>query len=162
MFAVAYLVFIVAVVPLVIPFELPVRYLLPVYVPLLLVAVLLLDRFLSIEAAGWMAAIRYGLASFVLLATLAHVGFSAQENLRLTAHVYKAGYEDWKYKEILGQHSETLKYVWDNQIEGKIYSNFRAIAWVVDSDRTPKKLRKYRKISNKMTWTELEAGAHIV
>ena len=162
-FAVAYLVFIVAIVPLVIPFkEFPVRYLLPVYVPLLLVAVLLLDRFLSIEAAGWMAAIRYGLASLVLLAILAHVGFSARENLRLTAHVYKAGYEDWMYKEIRWQHSETLKYLWDNQIEGNIYSNYRAITWVVDRTAAPKKLRKHRKISNKMPWTELEAGAHIV
>ncbi len=79
-FALAYLGFIVAVVPLAVKQVIDSRYLLPVYVPLLVTAVLLLDRFLSIEAAGRSATIRYGLACLVLLAALAHIGFSAHRN----------------------------------------------------------------------------------
>ena len=56
-FAVGYLVFIVAVVPFTIPGGISLlRFLLPVYVPLLLVVVFLLDRFPSIKAAGGLGA----------------------------------------------------------------------------------------------------------
>ena len=57
-FALAYLVFMVAVVPFTVAQGIDSRYLLPIYVPLLLAAALLLDRFLSIEATGRMGAIR--------------------------------------------------------------------------------------------------------
>ena len=97
-FALIYSLFIIAAVPLVLTRIID-RYLLPIYVPLLLIAALLLDRFLSIAAAGWMVGIRYGLASLVLLGTLAHVGFSARENLRLTTQAYVVGhngfYNQW-------------------------------------------------------------------
>ena len=159
-FAVAYLVFMVTIVPLVSPVgEFPFRYLVPVYVPLLLVAVFLLDRFLCIEAAGWMAAVRYGLASLVVLAALVHVGYSARANLRRTAQAYVTQY---KYAYARWQHSETLKYIRDNHIEGRIYSNRGAIAWFWDRTAALRKLRTYRIITNKMGWAEIEAGAHIV
>ena len=165
-FAVAYLVFIVVVVPLVVPVKgIPVRFLVPVYVPLLLVAVFLLDRFLSIEAAGWMGAVRYGLASLVLLGTLAHVGCSTRENLRRTAHVYKAGYRDsdWSHNADPWQHSETLNYIRDNHIEGRIYSpNKVEFVWFWDRTAAVRKLRTYRNSPRKMEWAEIEAGAHIV
>ena len=163
-FAVAYLVFIVTIVPLVIHKEFPLRYLLPVYVPLLLVAVFLLDRFPSIKAAGWTGAVRYGLASLVLLGVLAHVGFSARENLRRTAHVYKAGYRhsDWSRNAARWQHSEILNYIRDNHIEGRIYSNMGPLAWFWDRTAAVRKLRTYRNIPHKMEWAEIEAGAHIV
>ena len=163
-FAVAYLVFIVTIVPLVIPFKgIPGRFLVPVYVPVLLVAVFLLDRFLSIEATGWMGAVRYGLASLVLLGTLAHVGCSARENLRRTAHVYKAGYSrDWSRNAARWQHSEILNYIRDNHIEGRIYSNRPAFAWFWDRTAALRKLRTYRNIPRNMEWAEIEAGAHIV
>ena len=159
MFAVGYLVFIVAIVPLVTPARFPVRYLVPVYVPLLLVAVFLLDRLLSIEAAGWMGAVRYGLASLVVLAALAHVGCSARANLRRTAQAYVTGHQ---YRYARWQHSETLKYIRDNHIEGRIYSNRGELAWFWDRTAALRKLRTYRIITNKMRQAEIEAGAHIV
>ena len=91
-FAAIYLVFMVAVVPLVIPVDLPARYLLPVYVPLLLTAVLLLDRFLCIEVAGRVAPAKWCLASLVLLGVFAHTGFSASQSLRLTAKALAPAY----------------------------------------------------------------------
>ena len=172
-FAVAYLVFIVAVVPFVVPRENGVilRLLLPACVPLLLVVVFLLDRFLSIKAAGWMGAIRYGLASLVALGALAHIGFSARENLRRTTQAYAAGYEYAEYGRENGdtvsnlarwQHSETLNYIRDNHIEGRIYSNMVGLAWFWDRTAALRKLKTYRRIPLKMGWTEIEAGAHIV
>ena len=159
-FAVAHLVLIVVIVPLVIPVEFPVRYLLPIYVPLLLAGVFLLDRLLCIEAAGWMAVGRYGLASLVALTTLAHIGFSARENLRLTARAQVAGHEeDWMFNTARWQHSKLLSYLRDHRIEGRIYSNDRDLAWFANRTAAP---GKHQKISNRMRWTQIEAGVHIV
>ena len=163
-FAVAYLVFMVTIVPLVILnvlLLLP-RFLLPIYVPLLLAGVFLLDRLLSIEAAGWMGAVRYGLASLVVLAALAHLCFSARANLRRTAQAYVTGYQYGLNNAARFQHSETLKYIRDNPIEGTIYSNRGAIAWFWDRTAALRKLRTYRIITHKMGQAEIEAGAHIV
>ena len=90
-FVVAYLVFLVAVVPFTVGQIIDSRYLLPMYVPLLLAAGLLLDRFLSIKVAGRVGAAKWGLASLVLLGVFAHTGFSARENLRITTKAWGVG-----------------------------------------------------------------------
>ena len=158
-FAAGYLVFIVAVVPFTIPHGIVDRYLLPVYVPLLLTAVVALDRFLCIEAAGGLA-IRSGLAALVGLATLAHIGYSARENLRLTAQAWGDGYADrsLNLNTAYWQQSETLNYLRENPINGRIHTNHKRLALSVDRTAV---LRKYQNISA-MRWAQIEAGAHIV
>ena len=164
-FALIYFVFIIVVVPLTIPYGIGDRLLLPLYVPLLLTAGFLLDRFLSIAAAGWMVAVRYGLASLVLLATLAHLCFSARENLRLTAHAWVAGYPAQAYNAAAWQQSETLNYLRDHHIEGRIYSNHRPLAWFADRTAAQEKYQPIRAglprlARDIMQWTE--DGTHIV
>ena len=161
-FALSYPVFLIVVVPFTVRQPIDDRYLLPTYVPLLLTAMFLLDRFLSIKAAGWMGAVRYGLASLVLLTTLAHVGFSARENLRHTAQAYVAGYRYGSFNAAHWQHSETLNYLRDNRIEGRIYSNNHFLVWFADRAAVRDKLGKYRMIPRKVGWAEIEAGARIV
>ena len=139
-FAVAYLVSIVAVVPFTVPVIIVSRYLLPIYVPLLLAAVLLLDRFLCIEAAGWMAAVRYGLSSVVLLGAVAHIGFSAGENLRITTRAWGAGL-DGAYNIADWQHSATLNYVKTNLSDSRTYSNNQFLVWFADRTGAIKKHR---------------------
>ena len=171
-FALIYLVFMVAIVPFTVRQGIDSRYLLPVYVPLLLMAVLLLDRFLSIEAAGRMVAIRHGLASLVLLGAFAHIGFSAHSNLIITARI---GYIDWTYSASYWQHSETLNYIRDNPINGRIYSNNAFLAWFGNRTATPGKYRLAegreivagkspfsRLAQERMRWTEEGTSAHIV
>ncbi len=132
-FVVAYLVFMVAVVPFTVELGIDSRYVLPVYVPLLLVAVLLLDRFLSIKAAGRRAAAKWGLAALVLLAALAHTGFSAQKNLRLTAQALDTGYpDDEAYNIAAWQHSATLNYIRDHLSDSITYSNNHYLVWFAD------------------------------
>ena len=163
-FALAYLLFIVAIVPLVIHPQIPARYLLPVYVPLLLAAVFLLDRFLSIKAAGWMGAAQYGLASFVLLGALAHVGFSAHENLRLTAQAYGGGYYFYSNA---AHWQQSLNYIRNHHIEGRIYSNHGPLAWFGDRTAAPGKYQQIRAglprlARDMMQETKDGIGAHIV
>ena len=163
-FALIYLVFMIAVVPFTVAQGIGSRYLLPVYVPLLLTAVFLLDRFLSIEAPGWRAAVRSGLAALVVLATLAHVGYSARENHRLTAQAWATGsiYERRQrhkaYNAADWQQSKTLNFLRENPIAGRIYSNKPGFLWLF-ADRTAT-LGKYQRI--RKWWPEIETGAHIV
>ena len=158
-FAVGYPVFLVFIVPFTTATQgIDSRYLLPVYVPLLLTAVVLLDRFLSIEAAGGRVAVRFGLATLVGLATLAHVGYSARENLQLTAHAWGAGYVDRSLNTAYWQQSETVNYLRENPIDGRIHTNNATLVWFMD--RTAG-VRKYRHAPRKM-WPQIKAGAHIV
>ena len=136
-FVVAYLVFMVAVAPLLVPMgplvEIFARYLLPVYGPLLLVAVLLLDRFLSIKAAGRVAVAKWGLASLVLLGGLAHAGFSAHRNLSLTAQALESGYpNDGAFNVVYWRHSAILNYIRDHLSDNITYSNNPFLLWFAD------------------------------
>ena len=137
MFAGGYLVFMIVVVPLTVGEGVNSRFLLPVYVPLLLTAVLLLDRFLSIEATGRMVAARYGLTALVLLATLAHVGWSAHRNLTITAEARVAGFGI--YNNTYCASSEILNYLRDNPINGRMYSNNCYLTWFWDQTAAPGK-----------------------
>ena len=175
-FALVYIAFMAAVVPFTVKQGMDSRYLLPVYVPLLVAAVLLLDRLLSIEATGRMAALRYGLASLVLLGGLAHIGFSTHRNLTITARAWAAGYEGGSYNAARWQHSETLKYIRD--IDGRIYSNYIELAWFADRTAALGKYQEYpvgrawRIVAGKspfsrlaqegMRWTEEGTDAYIV
>ena len=196
-FALIYLGFMVVVVPFTVAQDIDSRYLLPVYLPLLLTTVLLLDRFLSVDRAGaapvprirnrflsiaapvqgttpvprirnraagrFRAAGRgraaYGLAALVLLAALVHVGYSARENLRLTARAYAVGYKDRTYNAAYWRRSETLQYLREHPIEGRIYSNYAALAWFADRTAAP---GKYQGLPPERQWTEVGTGAHIV
>ncbi len=162
-FALAYLVFKVTVVPFTVAHGISDRYLLPVHVPLLLAAVFLLDRFLSIQAAGGMATARYGLAALVIAGAFAHTGFSARENLRLTAQGRVAGYH---YESVRYQHSETLNYIRTHLSNGRIYSNHPVLAWFWDRTAVPRKHQSipdeiHHLTSSIMYWTDGD-GAYIV
>ena len=165
-FAVAYPVFMVAVVPFTVAQGIDSRYLLPVYVPLLLAAVFLLDRLLSIEAAGRMATVRSVLASLILLGALAHTGLSAHRHLRITAQAYVAGFKSWTYNGSYWEPSETLKYIGTSLSHSTIYSNHPYLAWFWDRTAA---LEKYQSLPGRihtlgpriMRRTAGE-GAHIV
>ena len=154
-FAVGYLLFMVAVMSFKVGpvgLEIYSRYLLPVYVPLLLAAVFLLDRFLSIEVAGRMAIAKWGLASLVLLGLLAHGGFSAHRNLHLTHRAWTAGYPAQAYNAAYWQHSETLNYIKTHLSDSRIYTNNTGLAWFWDRTADP---RKYRRDNNKGSRSKL-------
>ena len=136
-FAGGYLVFMLAVVPLTVGEGINSRFLLPVYVPLLLAAVFLLDRFLSVEAAGWMGAARYGLMALVLVATLAHVGNSAHRNLAITAEARVAGFG--MYNNTYFASSDILHSIRDHRIKGRVYSNNGYLFWFYDQTAAPGK-----------------------
>ena len=171
-FALIYLVFMVAVVPFTVAQGMDSRYLLPIYVPLLLAAALLLDRFLSIEVAGRMTVAKWGLASLVLLGLLAHGGFSAHRNLQLTTRAWTAGIPAQAYNAAYWQHSETLNYIKTHLSDSRIYTNNIELAWFWDRTAAPRKYQldhgRRRELPplarDMMRWTKggTAIGAYIV
>ncbi len=139
-FALAYLSFMVAVVPFTVRQGIDSRYLLPVYVPLLLVAAFLLDRFLSIKAAGQGRA-ACGLASLVLLAALAHGGFSVHRNLRITYQAWREGFKSWTLNGSDYESSEALNYIrlHLSDSDSRIYSQHNQLTWFWDRTAPPGK-----------------------
>ena len=128
------------------------RFLLPVYVPLLLAAVFLLDRFLSIECVGWVAAAKWGLASLVLLGALAHTGFSAQRNLRLTAQALESrDLDDGAFNLAYWRHAATLNYIRDHLSDGITYSNNLFLLWFADRTAAIKTHRSLPKKISELT-----------
>ena len=132
-FALIYLVFMLVAVPFTVGYGIGSRYLLPMYVPLLLVAVFLLDRFLVIEAEGWLAAARYGLASLVLLGALAHIGYSADRNLTITDKARVLGFKDWTYNSAYWESSsKKLSYLQNIPSDGRMYSSNAFLSYFMD------------------------------
>ena len=154
----------IVVVPFTVHQAIDSRYLLPVYVPLLLAAVLLLDRFLSIEATGRIVAIRSVLTSLVLLGACAHIGFSVDRHLHITRQAWTAGNEEWMINSRYWEDSEILHYIRDNPINGRIFSEAPTIAWFWSRTAAPgehhllltEDLHNFT--SDIMEWTEGDGG----
>ena len=162
-FALAYLVFMIVVVPFTVHQAIDSRYLLPVYVPLLLAAVLLLDRFLSIEATGRMVAIRSVLTFFALLGACAHIGFSVDRHLHITRQAWTAGNKPWMINSRSWEESDILHYIRDNPINGRIYSNDPSLAWfwsrtVVQGEHHLLPAEIHNFTSAIMGWTDGDGG----
>ena len=140
-FALIYLGFLVAVVPFTVPYPIFSRFVLPVYVPLLLAAALLLDRFLCIKAVGRMAAAQWGLASLVLLGALSHVGLSAYKNLLITRQSMESGFKKEMSNPNVAywHHSETLKYIRSHLSDSRTFSNNPSLIWFWARSTAPRK-----------------------
>ena len=162
-FAVAYLVLMIAVVPFAVGQAIDSRYLLPIYVPLLLAAGLLLDRFLSIEATGRMGAIRSVLTSLVLLGACAHVSFSVDMNLHITRQARIPGNKAWMINSSSWEKSDILHYIRNNPINGRIYSDNPYLAWFWSRTAAPRehhflRVELHNFTAAIMRWTDGDGG----
>ncbi len=118
MFALVYLVFIVTVLPWAEALAVQSRFRVPLYMPLLLTAACLLDRFLSIKVESQAAAARWILTAMILIGALTHLGVSACGNLMHTARALATGYINRRFNTAHRDDSETLAYLRANPLEG--------------------------------------------
>ena len=108
-FVLVYLVFMMAVLPWFSGSGFLPRFLLPCYVPMVLLAAFLLDKSLCIRTEGWMLAVKWFSASVALIGCLAYVGLSVARDLRLTADALESGYFGNAYNMPYWEESETIK-----------------------------------------------------
>lgn len=121
-FSLVYLATNVVVTPLTVETIASPRLLMPIYVPLLIVAVFLLDRFLHIDASRRILVVKRTLAFFMLTGWFSSIGLAVLTNFQLTARALESGYSGlntshWK-------DCETIAYVKENLITDRIYSNY--------------------------------------
>ena len=131
-FACVYLVLIVVVVPFKFGASIMrIRFLMPCYVPLVLSAAILLDRFLTIRSEGWAAAVKWTSAALILIGCCALVGRSTISSLDATAQAIESGYFGDKYNTAHWDESETIRYLKANPTDAVIYSNRNSLLHTV-------------------------------
>ena len=127
-FSLAYLAVIAMATPLASWQGIDSRYMLPVYVPLLFVAGFWLDGLLrhktsGSKASGRLAMARWGLVALALIGGSLHIGFSVQQNLRVTAEALESGYIGVSLNTAYWEDSELVEYVRANPVSGRYYVN---------------------------------------
>ena len=122
-FALIYLVTIVAVVPFTTEQGIDSRYLIPVYVPLLFGAAFWLDGLLRSETLGRVSVAWWALVALVLIGGSWHISVSVQQNLRLTTEALESGYIDQSLNTAYWKDSELVEYIRANPISGPYYTN---------------------------------------
>lgn len=98
------------------------RYLMPIYAPLLIVAVFLLDRFLHIDGSRRVLIVKRTLAAIMLTGWFTNIGLAALTNLQLTDRALESGYAGLNTAR--WEDSETIQYVKANLITDRVYSNY--------------------------------------
>ena len=115
------------------------RFLAPLYIPLLFIAVFLLNRLLHHDARGKMVTFKWILVSLVLLGWLTHIGLTVEKGLYDTARSLTSGYEGNTYNTTYWDDSETVAYLKANPIDGQIYSNDPAALYILAAVTPPVK-----------------------
>ena len=132
------------------------RYLAPVFAPLAIVAIALLDRFLALEARGPLKAIKRAVASLALTAAFANIGLASLKNFQLTEKSLASGY--YGYNSQAWERSATIAHLRTNGIAAPIYSNdpaavyylatapmrVKSVPHVIDSQKCAAWLRRIR------------------
>ena len=124
-FCLTYLIFVVAFVPRIsgTHFWSDPRYLLPLYVPLLLLAAFFLDRFLRLRTAGWMTALKWMAIAVMLVGALASHLLRVRTSADLTLLALESGYKGKSYNTTHWDASETLSWLQENLGEGACRAN---------------------------------------
>ena len=115
------------------------RYLAPLYIPLLFIAVFLLDRLLHDDARGKMVTFKWILVSLVLLGWLTHIGLTVEKGLYDTVRSLTSGYEGNTYNTTYWDDSETIAYLKATPLDGQIYSNDPAALYILAAVPPPVK-----------------------
>lgn len=128
-----YAAFMAVATPLTVSQTLDGRYLLPIYPPLLLAGAFLLDRFLSVQTLGRLAALRRALIPLIALAVLANISLSARRSFLETAKAMETGHYAATYNTAYWKDSETLKYLRARRLQGVVRSNNPYMLWFADA-----------------------------
>lgn len=150
LFSLVYLIFIVIAAPRLVGQLIDSRYLLPIYVPVILAGARLLDDLLASEAWQRIALPKWAPASAILIIGIISIGFSVQKNLTITADAREFGYFDTTYNTVYWDDFETLDYLENIHGSTLIFSQDIAAIWW----RYPASWEGYRWIGNDMELIE--------
>ena len=125
-FILIYLVLVAVITPLTAGTSIDSRYLLPVYVPMILMASCWGDKLISVDNAGLIYRL---ILSVIMIGCIIHFGFSVEKNLSDTSEALDRGYEEWLHHTAAWDESETISWLEGNPIPGIIYSTAFDLLW---------------------------------
>lgn len=136
LFPVMYLILIAIIVPLSAGTPIDDRYLLPVYIPIILICAVCIDDFISTEKIlpiyKWSIII-------VVFGSLVHIGFSVERNTSDTLEALEQGYTGQLWNTAYWDDSETMSWLKNNPASEKIHSNAFDLVWyrnrMLDSEK---------------------------
>ena len=161
LFILVYLAMIAIITPLATGTPIDSRYLLPVYVPMILVISWWGDNLLSPDVGS--RVYKYALLSVVMIGFLTHCGFMIERTLADTSSALERGYPDWLHHTADWDESETLAWLENNPVSGRVYSPAFDLVWYRSG--TPANEGQYRWSGegfNALVGRIPREGAHVV
>ena len=140
LFILTYLVMIAIITPLSAGSTIDSRYLLPVYVPMVLVASYWFDRLMAIDSI--MPIFKWAPISIIVIGCFVHFGFTIEQNISDTSAAWERGYEDGLLHTAMWDESETISWLGENPISGIVYSPAFDLIWYRSG--TPANEGRYR------------------
>lgn len=127
LFILTYMVMIAIITPFSAGSTIDSRYLLPVYVPVVLVASYWFDRLMAIDTI--MPIWKWAPISIIVIGCLIHFGFTIEKNISDTSAALERGYENGLHNTAYWSESETLSWLGENPIAGIVYSPAFDLVW---------------------------------
>ena len=140
LFVLVYLGMIAIITPLATGTPIDSRYLLPVYVPTILVIFWWGDNLLSPDVGSHVY--KYAMLSVVMIGFLTHSGFVIERTLADTSSALERGYPEWLHHTADWDESETLAWLENNPVSGRVYSPAFDLVWYRSG--TPANEGRYR------------------
>ncbi len=138
LFAAVYLVFLFATTARNAGQPIDSRYLLLLFVPVVVAGALLADRFLRFPAPGRSAVAKRAAATVALAGCLVHFGFAVRKNVGVTKEWMDRGDATWAaLNSAYWDGSETLRRVGGERLDSVVYSNAAALLWHRDATAPP-------------------------
>lgn len=140
LFISTYLVMIAVITPFSAGSTIDSRYLLPVYVPMVLVASFWIDRLISIDSIN--PILKWAPMSIIFIGCFIHFGFMVEKNISDTSAALERGYEDGLPNTATWDESETISWLEENPLAGIVYSPAFDLVWYRSG--TPANEGRYR------------------
>lgn len=131
LFTILYLLFIGMVSPSVSPQNVDERYVLPSLIPVVLVAMIILDKIIKTDSMKAMRTTGY---SFVSVCTIVYLFFAIELNISNTSLALKQGYSGQLYNTSYWNESETLNYLEKFPHAERLYSPAFELLWYHSGD----------------------------
>ncbi len=151
LFAGIYFAFMCTAVSVVTWQELDSRYLSPMFVPVVALAALLVDRFARIQAEGRGLLAKRTLTAAVLVGSVAHLAFAVRQNAVVTAEWRQRGNATWAaYNSAFWDESATLRAVSRGRVDAVVYSNDAPLLWYNDRSAPTGTYRRLPRVARRL------------
>ena len=130
-FTLLYLLFIVTVTPSVSPQNIDERYILPALVPIVMVALILMDKSI---ASYSLKSVKFAGYFFVSACVISYMAFSIELNISNTSSALKRGYSGQFYNTSFWDKSRTLQYLKNSPSSEILYSPVFDLLWYRSGD----------------------------